>query len=34
MKYILLIADKFYMIKLKYITTYIVVESFLGSGTF
>ena len=28
MKYILLIADKFYMIKLKYIPTYI-----LGSGT-
>ena len=32
MKYILLICDKFYMIKLKYITTYIVVESFSGSG--
>ena len=32
MKYILLIADKFYMIKLKYIPTYIVVESFLGAG--
>ena len=34
MKYILLIADKVYMIKLKYIPTYVVVESFLRSGTF